>query len=114
MTAPENTRERVADALEREYGCKAGYVHEGYGSECASSAHAPGLYRTFGCDHVVRVADALLPLIDTLLREQAEGIAAAIEAARDRLHPAFSEGVGNLPRGYTNAARIVRTFGGER
>lgn len=42
-------------------------------------------------------------------RVTAERIAQAIEAARDKLHPAFStEDHGNLPRGYTNAARIAR------
>lgn len=41
-------------------------------------------------------------------REHGERIAQAIEVARDALDPAFSELGGNLPRGYTNAARIAR------
>lgn len=37
----------------------------------------------------------------------------AIEAARDKLHPAFGEGDANLPRGYSNAAHIVRDLRAE-
>jgi hypothetical protein len=51
-----------------------------------------------------RAADALVPLIDTLLREQREGVAAAIEAINWRSDPS-PEAVRNL------AARIARTFG---
>jgi hypothetical protein len=85
MTAPENIRERLAEAI-----WNASRADEG-----TISATGAGI-----------VADALLPLIDTLLREQAEGIAAAIMEAKPVHWP--------VDAAYDDAARIARTFGGER
>ena len=65
------------------------------------------------CDGPVdEAARWLTPVIEAIVARHVEAererIAQAIEAARGALHPAFSEGDGNLPRGYTNAARIAR------
>ena len=83
----EELRNEVARVLAHEYGCKPGMIHEGYGTACASNAHAPALYRTFGCDHVAHLADALMPLLERRERETAalawnEGHRAGIEYQR--------------------------------
>jgi hypothetical protein len=102
MTAPENTRERLAEALR-----SVGYLEYNNGKD------RPPEWHVFVDD----ANAALLPLIDTLLREQAEGIAAAIEGMESFAHgknptsEAHLIGYGTARR---LAARIARTFGGER
>lgn len=71
MTAPENTRERLAEALRK---CQMVPYDDGKGGWLFRAARPE------------EQADALLPLIDTLLREQREGIAAAaLRQAADAL-----------------------------
>jgi hypothetical protein len=98
MTAPENTRERLAEALRK---CQMVPYDDGKGGWLFRDARPE------------EQADALLPLIDTLLREQAEGIAAAaLEQAADAcpfLDPEVADMVIDWLR-----ERAARTLGGER
>ncbi len=59
-----STETQIAAAVEHIYGCRSGLIDESYGAECVSSAHAPALYRTFGCDHAAHVAAVLAPLVE--------------------------------------------------
>lgn len=74
----------LRDNLQREYGCKPGMVHEGYGTECASAAHAPALFRTFGCDHVDHVATVLAGRVAAWISSDPNGPLAQIAALADK------------------------------
>ena len=114
MTAPENTRERVAEALLCQCGHDIGGEHNtngcyatvDYGQRTQRRCDCP---RTDDQDPL----DALLRLIDTLLREQAaeawdEGAITALDfATRD------DDGI-NLSLDLAAHPNPYRTFGGER
>lgn len=128
MSDPDNTRERLAEALLCRCGHDIGGEHNTNGCY-ATVDYGQRTQRACDCTRTDEQdpLDALLPLIDTLLREQREGIAAAIaweaggrEAQAFHAHDEDVEFFGSKQRltaeakALLDAVRIARTVGGER